>query len=279
MVKKLLIVLGVIAGGGLWFLWLLGGDGFKSLSVKPGLSAAVSDSKLPAKRPVIDSDGDQIPDWEEKLRGTDTHNPDSDGNHILDGQERPKTADEAALQLIRQAMVKKQNPLLSVENLTGDTAFAYQLADLNLGEGGDSAFKIYGQNLVQIMSPFKNPSLGYEVGLVLQVAEQGNLTVTNQIKQATERYQAAIKALLTLRIPSDIAQIHLNLINGLARLQSDSLLMAQIATEPTLALGGANLAPGHLRQLLADISNLNLFLAAHNLTLENSPSVKITLGL
>lgn len=277
MLKKLFIILTVFFGLGLWFLWYLGG---RELSLAPPapkpdatMLAAVAVEAKPAKRRVADRDHDQIPDWEESLRGTDAQQPNKENNN---------DPNQSALTIVRRALAKKQAPLIAADNFAVDwLGPVYQLTDLRLAEddSDEIALTDYARSLARILSVFNQPGLGYESALTLQLVEGGDLTAIRPVAEATARYRTVIGQLLALSVPESAGLLHLNLINGLARLQHDSMLMEQVGSEPTLALGGVNLAPGHLRTALAAIYNLNLFLVGQNLTLAEDETAKISLGL
>ncbi len=282
MFKKLLIVLVILVGGSLGGLWYLGGRTLPAPGEEVGLRAAVSNiaTSLPTKKKVLDQDGDKIPDWQETLKGTDPLNADSDGDRLPDNQEPVINPEDHALRIVVNAATKKDTPLLPIDDLTSGIARRYSLEDLNLvGENSEAFLMEYGKNMAKIMSAFIEPGIGYEAALTLEAVETGNTDLVEEINPAITRYQTAINQLRALPTPETAGAIQLNLVNSLSRLLSDSTLMAELETEPTLAMGAANMQSSHLRQLITALGTLNFFFAGHNLTFAEGDKVKITLGV
>lgn len=270
MFKKLFIGGGVFVVACLVILWVIGGKNLQTSILKTSLLALSNKEEGPVKKAVVDQDGDKIPDWEEEYRGTDPTKPNILGD---------TNADEAALTLVRRAQEQKTEPLVSVDNFTGQGAKVYVLSDLNLVDKSEADFiKLYGQNLSHILASFKNPGIGYELPLTLETAEAGKNHV-EELTLAANRYFQIIDALVALDTPKSAEQIHLNLINTLSKLGYSAILMSQIETEPTLALAAANFQTSNLRQFLQDIASVNLFFAAPTLSLEDSEKLTISLGI
>ncbi len=254
--KKLGVIIFVIlllAVGGLWYLWYLGAP--KTFPSKQNFVAVKTNLNQPAirVRPTEDTNNNGTNDWTEKFYGG-----------------------EKNVSLVLQALEKKQGPLIPMEVLPVPTNKTYQLSDLQLTNQTDElSFTNYGTEIMQIMSDYRSPSLGNELTMILDVTNGGKTTqdIQSEITKSADRYKMSAGKLLALAVPRSAGQIHLNLINNLTRLSENARLMAQVNDEPIIALSAAQLQTNRLRQMLANINNVNLFFSGHNLGLENKKTI------
>lgn len=248
----IILILAVFTLSGLWYL---GGQKNQYQYIAPPLITARTEPPLPAIRQF-----EEEKFYESLISPNPEAPPDQPDQDVL------------AANLVINALKKKQAPLLPLEILPAARApnRLYQLNDLrleNLTSG--PLLTEYGQKLAQIMSVYRSPGLGSELTRLAEVTEAGNQESLNGISAAVARYQTTIKQLLALTVPETAGQIHLNLINSLARLMENAKLMTRINEEPLLAMGAAQLQTSRLRQILTDIGNVNLFFAGNILSSEN----------
>ena len=239
--------------GGLWYLWYLGAPEAQIVAQKPVTTEDNLVQPIIRLRPPADKNTNGLNDWEEKF-----------------------DQDEQAVSLIIEALERKQQPLLPVEALPISPNKTYQLSDLKLtDQESEPAFVEYSKKLTQIMSAYRDPGLGNELTLISEMANGDgvNQEIQPAISQSANRYNLSVNKLLTLAVPKSAGQLHLNLINNLSRLAENAWLMTKINEEPMIALSAAQLQPSRLRQMLANIGNINLFFAGHNLGLENKEIV------
>ncbi len=258
----LLVLISAIGG-----LWYLGGSIRRAPTAVTGSLALVGAAPTielprPAPRPVEDRNQNGTADWEEEFYA---------------GQKT--TAREPIVGVVFDALKAKRAPLLPIEVLPDAPSRVYELADLRLGDSNTrDALTTYGRRLMAIMSRYRSPGLGHELALLAQAVENSQPENLSGLVAAATRYQTTLDELLALVVPSDLGQIHLNLLNALNRLAENAKLMAKLEAEPIIALGAAELQPRRLRQALSAIGNVNLFFASHNLDLAD-PANGFTLAI
>lgn len=122
---------------------------------KTGQGAVLQKGGLPQlKEAQLDSDNDGLKDWEEKLWGTDSSNPDTDGDGALDGEELKKGRDPLKKgpddKLVQfQSLPKEPEPTFTspknlIEELTRQLTIQYFSQK---GQGKEPA--ISAENIVQ----------------------------------------------------------------------------------------------------------------------------------
>ena len=149
----------------------------------------------------IDSDHDNLPDWQEALYGTDPHNPDTDGDGTPDGQE---------ITLGRNPLIKGPKDFLTQkddatttskdeENLTPTDAFARDFFTkyMSLQKSG---VQVTSDNADQIASDYlKSSTLP---GISAKQYSQKDLLVTNSEKTDISIYQQTMSSIFTKYWPS-----------------------------------------------------------------------------
>lgn len=88
-----------------------------SASISQQLNYVLGQNSVNSQDKNVDSDHDGLPDWQEKIYGTDPKNPDTDGDGYLDGEEVASGYDPLK-KAPNDALVNAQTPRPLPQNLT-----------------------------------------------------------------------------------------------------------------------------------------------------------------
>lgn len=204
-----------------------------------------------AKAGLEDSDGDGLKDWEESLWGTNPNNPDSDGNGVPDGQEphilakktglpspvvladsttasddtidAPASLTEIlsylALQGYTDTGALDSATLKSIADSELSSTFKFQdrytARDINVTSDNSVASLVsYTNNLIDLVVKQGSKITFDEVALVVNAIENQDGSSLPKLDTTVGLYIEAINEGLTLAVPSNLAQYHLELLNA-----------------------------------------------------------------
>ncbi|MEK7505192.1 MAG: hypothetical protein AAB589_02845 [Patescibacteria group bacterium] len=286
--KKLVVGLGLMVVISVWSLWFIGGRSAPKLE-----NNFLMTKKVPplAKFKPTDQDQDKLADWEETLWGTNPNKPDSDGDGVADGAEvslgrdpsqstnQPLEVNAKLLAQVHEASQNREAPLINSE-VFWPKQTTYQISDLHLlSSATQPQIRAYGLEVAEIMRQSWPTGEENELVLALNFIENGENQTLTKLEERVTAYKNTSQTLLNLAIPQTAAQNHLNLVNAITNLTQNSLLMAQIESEPAIALAAAELHPTKLEGFFTAINNLNFFLMANGLVFNENEGANLSLGL
>lgn len=247
MKKVAILTLGLIgvAVVGVGLLWWLGRD------------ASVLDSELDAgfvRLAQTDQDGDGLADWEEELWQTNPQNPDSDGDGTSDGAEvsagrDPRLAgpddqltnpDRRLQALVRNAVKTQGRPLASAAGTSDLPTTNFRSEDLTLASAETAAtLAAYAEGLNGIIAAYAANHQGNPAAAAVRFLDQNDPAAAAELQLAAAQHLALLRNLLALPVPASAATLHLALVNQLAEAAEDAYFLAQLESEPVLALESA----------------------------------------
>ncbi len=216
---------------------------------------------------TMDSDKDDIYDWEEGLWGTDPNKADTDGDGVSDGedikerkeaiQDRNDIEGEIALsedlnqteifarQLFSAASLANQSGGLSPESLNNfsesfgksisgaSIADLYRPSDLKLGQVSAAEYK---KDLSMIFKPYLDSKLSTESAIYLM--STGNVSAETDIEKLAELHHGISNSLASLEVPFAVAGPHLAMANNSAKISLALLNLKNLEQDPILAMIG-----------------------------------------
>ena len=238
--KKILIGGAIILLAGVWLLWFVGG---KTLEKRGG-------NALPEKIAQVDTDKDDLADWEEALWQTDKNKSDTDGDGTSDGEEiaasrDPKKAgpDDAITNpadrinvLARNAVMGSDMPPLTLPAETIASRQSNPLGQLIIidPESADTP-TLYGHNFAEAIRPYLETQTENLSGTLLRYVDFGNPNDLTLLRKAATGARQAVENLRAVAVPKSIAETHQKFVEHLAKVSQLLTAMADVQTQPLLA--------------------------------------------
>ncbi len=261
--KKILIIIGIaVLGFGTWQViklapWKEWGEkkvaGIQIGTGQPGIAIS--------SLTETDQDNDGVPDWEEKFWGTDPANPDTNGDGVSDGEEvaKKKQTDGFSIntenlnetELFAQKIAKMGFTVgqageisESGANLLSDKFLEdlkeikkYQIYDksviISRGSATKQNIEAYAADVTRVMSVTK---LGNDISITItgKALQDGTPSELKRLDPIIAMYTKATTDMLKIPAPIGFEQVHLDLINGYARMRDDTRSMKEAFTNPAL---------------------------------------------
>ena len=186
----------------------------------------------------------------------------------------PTTLDDKLIALVQNSRAQNGRPLLdpSAAKTKSASAFRLTLADLTIAKAKDDsaeATKRYGQSVSQIFqnaSP-RLASPGLELELALVAFKEQSPAKLAVVEQEAARYGRLATELEAMTVPDGLKNLHLNLLNAVLGLAEVNSYLAEILTEPIMALDLGQSFAGRYGNLVNATAILNQVLASYNLPL------------
>jgi hypothetical protein len=142
-----------------------------------------------------------------------------------------KLDDQAAVAAATQKLLG-QDILLAAQPQT------YSKADIRVSQQNDLAsFREYGN---QIGSIVKNAPARNDAYIASEGVKAGTVTYLKEIDSNIEKYKLIIKLLLETRVPSELAESHVDFLNGISTTLFVASSLRASDTDPIKALAGLN---------------------------------------
>lgn len=264
-IARIIILAGIlgIATGGV-FLY----DYIKNKSRKTALPTksiwAVNNDKIPELRQK-DSNGNEIPDWEESLWGLDPKgngitnkatieekknkqridNPDGTSSEIPEDE-----TDQLAREFFSSFMALKQSGNLSKEAIeeissnigstVGDTELAdkYTLKDVRAVASTDANMLKYKKNMEKIISENITGKMGEELDIVDTITETEDDETKTDLIEIASGYKKLAEKLIAIDAPRNIAGGHLDITNRYEKMGNSIEKMSLIISNPIAGITG-----------------------------------------
>lgn len=218
-----------------------------------------------------DTDGDGIVDWEENLWGTDPRNKDTNGDGVLDSveiaklksetpingeasaaiQENLTKTDEFSRELfstiatlnqageIDQATIDKLGSSLAeqIQNATPQKIFT--LSDIKIiNSNTNTDFLNYNDSLNKIYERYPIKTGAMEILQEFVTGDENtSADVLSKLDPIIEQTNKIITELVKTSVPSNLAQLHLDFINGLERMVENLSNLRLFNEDPIVAMG------------------------------------------
>jgi len=233
--------------------WFLGLFGKKARPLDPSLTVGDAIAK--------DSNGNGIPDWEERLWGldpTELYTGDMSNKEIIDNKKRAlgltveddkdlNETDRLARQLFSISTSLGQegaslDDIGEVGGALGDSVDVksipnhYFYKDIKTTATTATSLRSYQQKFVTITKKYATAQADIET--VLTAIDTGDYTTISQVKQTAVSYKAYSKELAAMTIPIGVAQFHLDIINGLYGMAESFQYFSDLEENPVLGFKG-----------------------------------------
>ncbi|MBI2097829.1 MAG: hypothetical protein HYT46_02780 [Candidatus Vogelbacteria bacterium] len=182
--------------------------------------------------------------------------------------------DEKLVALVQKTRTAAGRPLLDPAGAAGGAASAFQVTenDLLIATGAGAAeTRRYIQAVSQLFQNSNSgrgrTSPGSELELALEALEKQSPVEAAAVKQGAEYYGRLAAGLRALAPPLELKYVHLNLLQAVLDLAELDSYLAEILTEPILALDQAPIFAHRYERLAGAVMILNQVLAVHNLPL------------
>lgn len=214
-----------------------------------------------------DKDSDGLYDWEESLWGTDPEKKDSDSNGINDKEEtelkkkelginsenettNTSQTDQLAKEIFSLAISLNQNGLLTeegIENLTkilGDQIYQTEEIEdpiktitISTIENNPTNKEVYKKEVLKTIEKSKSAGFGDELKEFSKIITEENQDNT-ALQKVSESYSDLADALVKIKTPEEISEVHKSLISEIIRTGSSIQLMSNYYSDPILSLRG-----------------------------------------
>jgi len=298
--KNVLIAIAVVA---ILAIVLVRVHGKETTNVATNPSSAGVSNALVAvanKSLVVDTDNDGLPDWEEVLRKTDPNKSDSDGDGILDGKEvfedstidsrvekMASELDEEGLtptqrfgrELLTQYLATKkeggkfdaESTAKFVDKMTGEvnqevtvtlfTAYDVQtISDNNL-----IALKEYANRMGRILIRNSPPGLENEIVVATRALQNKDPEELQKIKPLIESLANSATEGRSVPVPSDLVQLHLDLLNSFVYMKTTLSGLLLIFDDPLTAVVRIAQHKESVKKFRAAFINMQLFYQKANI--------------
>ena len=200
-----------------------------------------------------DSDNDGLPDWQEKLYGTDPNNPDSDGNGTPDGTQFESqkkywglVPNDSVFEAINRLGSDVPNAPDPTDRLSLSPTFykdTFDQGDVTQAESGTSSASIYIAKALVLLAEHAEVGKSTPLDTIKQWLQVHDDTDANSIKQMGDDSKALASELIKIPVPPELVATHLDIANYL---YDSGLALENVLTtlhDPTAGFfAGANYA-------------------------------------
>lgn len=237
-----------------WFQNLFSKGGHNGLAVNPDITVGELVTK--------DSNGNGIPDWQERLWGLDPTAATTNGvSNKTIIEERRKTlegggsqngplneTDILAQQLYGATTALGQTGLINKDSLATIGANLgknidlkqatnhYSLKNLSTVKTTSSSLRSYYDAVFSIISKYEDDSA--EIDIIVSTLESGDYSGLSELPNKAIKYKALSKSLQNIKVPVGVADYHLAIINGLYGMADSFTYIAEAEDNGINALSG-----------------------------------------
>lgn len=286
--SKQFIIRGSIGLGIVLIILLVQTTWFRGLFHKKPL-ARIDDNRTISEVVDADSNGNGIPDWQERLWGLDPT--------VLytNGVSNKELIEQKRMTLGIQTTTEESAPLTDLDRLARDLyslsatlgteidsqttesitarlsgsvdiknlANKYKLADLRTVPTSPASLAQYNQALTATVQHINTDAPGIEIAIT--AIETGDYSDIPTLSQSVTAYATAAKALKKITVPNGVAAYHIDLINGLAGMAESFVYLQYIDSDNTKALSGITLYKNHNTMFLTAVSGIGEYLKKYGI--------------
>lgn len=269
----------VRVGGAILFGAVLIGGAFfmqgRSTDMPQEAATIVTRGDVRTTQQTTDRDGDGIPDWEEALRGTDpdTFTTIAEATTTEATAETiytpPETLTDRFAQDFLEDIIRtgagremsQEEQAALVENALGTLSVntktpLYTQADITITRDNSlAALRQYGNVVAEILEHRSVPTEN-ELVLLYRATTEENAEPLETLGTVRDAYQHMAQDLLKTPAPSNLARVHVDLINALTVLGDNVAAMAQTLEDPLRALVHARRHPDDATNLFYALDNV-----------------------
>ncbi len=237
-----------------------------------------------------DTDGDEIPDWEEALWGTDPKKVDSNGNGISDTDEIEKRkkelspdgtsseelneTDTFSRELLSTIVALKQEGSLNsatlnslATNLTNNLEEQrllpddYKQNDIEIVAKSKTNAQKYGTQTRDLIINSIQAGAGTEINIISTALNDDDDQNIASVRGIAELYKKLAGDLANVPVPSDIAVAHLRLVNDYSKLSTALTSLTEIFDNPVVSVVGLSQYRTYADDINSTITTIDKLLA------------------
>jgi len=286
--SKQFLIRGGIATGIVAIILIIQTNWFQGLFGRKG---TLSDTPVAVGEIVAqDSNGNGIPDWEEKLWGLDPkvlYTGDMSNREIIEnkkralglapsGNDEPLTeSDRLARQLfsisasVGEAGMADDGTLSSLGEELGrsaDVTFItnrYQIKDIKTIKTTPSSLSNYYKSLLGVLNKYSDNTANIEV--VIAGIENGDYSRISELSVTAATYRQLARELSTIITPVGVVPYHIDIINGYAGVADSFISIMQIEEDGAQSIAGFSAYKNYSLSLTAALYDLNEYLTQYGI--------------
>lgn len=284
--SKQFLIRGAVATGVVALILIVQTNWFQGLFGKKG---TLSGTDLTVGDAVVqDSNGNGIPDWEEKLWGLDPtalYTGDMSNREIIDNkkqalgltaQDGPLTENDRLARELFSISTALGNANGTTINTGGEIAATlgnatpapvvtnkYRLSSLRTVTTTANSLTAYQKNITAILD--KYPSDTVDIDVVIQAVESGDMSRLPDLANAATTYRQLAKELAAIQVPVGVIPYHLDIINGYAGVAEAFIYMSTLDEDGVLGLAGIAIYKEYALGLTAAQYDLQAYLIEYGI--------------
>jgi hypothetical protein len=244
----------------------------------------------------VDTDGDGLSDWEEVLWGLDAKNPDTDGNGVGDKEEVENMKNQTGANLplfTKTSISSSQNneDLSSTDIITREIFYDFLKAEAEGRVGADylndlsnraansifsiaTSYETYTLNDLKISGALSGETvLQYMNGMILALNKSSLVNQTpfslagiedpedpaffSAVINIASYYDTLSKILQAAVVPSELANLHLSVLNGFVRMSHEFKIIASADEDPLAAMSALTRISAHQINILTATAEID----------------------
>jgi len=220
--KIMFLMVGILVVGGFWFTLR---DRNTAAKENAGNTISAESLLVQDQSGHQDSDNDGLEDWEEQLFGTDPHNPDSDGNGLLDGEEFASVKKIAEIEptdnvlnylnQVRQALANQGQGSIIPEAVLEIPPDHYRAVDLTIVATNDVSVTRYVVGVLLATKPYEeNPDEEDPMDTISRWLESNDPKELEALVAQSRKDKLLAAELVALSVPDELAALHLEFVNS-----------------------------------------------------------------
>ncbi|HEY0980399.1 MAG TPA: hypothetical protein VGE18_03270 [Candidatus Paceibacterota bacterium] len=284
--SKQFLIRGGIATGVVALILIVQTNWFQGLFGRKG---TLSSKELTVGDAVAqDSNGNGIPDWEEKLWGLDPtalYTGDMSNREIIEtkkvalgltAEDGPLTENDRLARQLFSISTALGNAEGNNINTAGEVATTlgnatpppvvtnkYRLSNLRTIATSASSLTTYQKNITNTLN--KYPEDTVDVDLLIGAVESGDMSRLPELANAAATYRQLAKELASIAVPLGVVQYHLDIINGYAGVAESFVLMSTLNEDGVRGLAGIAVYKDYALGLTAAQYDLQAYLIEYGI--------------
>ena len=291
--SKRFIIRGGIATGIIAVILMVQTTWFQNLFSKGGRRGVVVDPNITVGELVTkDSNGNGIPDWQERLWGLDptvaTTNGVSNKTIIEERRKSLGGANEQTGPLNETDMLAQQlygvTTALGQSGVINDDSQAsigaslgktmdlkeatnhYSIKDISTVKTTTSSLRSYYNTMAGIVTKYGDDSA--EINIIVSALETGDYSGLSELPKKAIAYKALSKSLQTIKVPVGVADYHLAIVNGLYGIAESFNYLAEMEDNGINALAGIGIYKTYALRTDQALINMHDYLLRYGIILQ-----------
>lgn len=158
-----------------------------------------------------------------------------------------------------------------VDKTNGTTVNKYITADIkNVADMSVVSIKNYGNRLGEILIQYSVEGTGDELVIIQQALDQEDETILKSLSPIIKNYKNMVTGFLTLSVPKDFINIHLQMVNNFYNVIISLESMQNFFTDPVRGVGSIQTYQDAFKNLFTNIEILRIKMLEKKVTFDGS---------